>query len=52
MLKSLATGYQVTAVRLRLEPKLEQIRWDPLVRQEVLYRESKKMKHNSVREPH
>jgi hypothetical protein len=44
IVESLATGHKRYARRLRVDGKLEQIMWDPLVRQEVLYRELKKLR--------
>jgi len=41
---SVATGHGRMKARQRLGEKLEFIDWDPLINQEVLYREDKKVK--------
>jgi len=46
--KSVATGHGRPKARQRLADKLEFIDWDPLIKQEVLYREEKKIR--SIRE--
>ena len=47
--KSAATGHGRVKARQRLSDKLEFIDWDPLICQEVLYREDKKVR--SIRDP-
>jgi len=46
--KSVATGHARPKARQRLSDKLEFIDWDPLIKQEVLYKEDKKVR--SIRE--
>ncbi len=41
---SVVTGYQVNKIRPRLGDKAEFVSWDPLIQQEVLYKEEKKIK--------
>ena len=42
--KSLVSGYQIHKIRPRLDDKLEFLCWDPLVQQDVLYKEGKKLR--------
>lgn len=42
--KSVATGHSRMKARHRLTDKLEFIDWDPLILQEVLYKEEKKIR--------
>jgi len=42
--KSVATGHGRHKARQRLSDKLEFIDWDPLIQQEVLYKEDKKVR--------
>ena len=42
--KSVATGHGRMKARPRLGDKLEFIEWDPLINQEVLYREERKVR--------
>jgi len=42
--KSVASGHGRPKARQRLSDKLEFIDWDPLIKQEVLYKEDKKVR--------
>ncbi|GAV02229.1 hypothetical protein RvY_12822 [Ramazzottius varieornatus] len=44
LLGSLGSGHKRVVRRLRTDGKLEKLIWDPLVRQEVLYREIRKVR--------
>ena len=41
--RSVATGYPINKIRVRLEDKLEFMAYDPLIQKEVLFKEEKKV---------
>ncbi|OXA45514.1 hypothetical protein Fcan01_19511 [Folsomia candida] len=51
VLESIVTRHKVCVKRERIADKLEQLRWDPYVRTEVVYKEVKKLKVNAAKSP-